>query len=332
MKKYVSYILLVCLCAILMLTGCGSKEAAAITVDKDEIGVSEAVFYTRLNQQQWEQAYVEALGTEFWTQTLNEELGTFADELKRQVMDTLLRIHIMNDHAKEYGVELTKEEKANVESRVKDFMESHTSQVKEAAGADEKLVEELLTQNVIADKVAEAMTAGYIPVVSEEEAVLGKMTYCLFSTLGTYTVDGNHTRVTAEERERIAEEAQVFADRAGDIGDLVAAADEIGHASVDVYFNEFTNGGAHEWMAEALRSMDEGQISGPLETEEGYYVFQYVSAYDETATEENRERLYQAKVEEYRQELYETWYSQAVIEIHWEVWDEILVDQVLFVP
>lgn len=332
MSNWRRNLLAVILLLALVLTGCGSKEETVVTINEEEVGISEAVFYTRLNQQQWELAYAEALGADFWTQSLGEEMGTFADELKRQVMETLCEIHLMNAHAKDYEVELTKEEKANVETRVQAFMESHSPEVKEAAGADEKLVKKLLTQSVLADKVAAAMVADYVPQVSEEEAALGKMTYCLFSTLGTYDTDGNHTPVTAEEAEQIAQEAQAFANRTAELGDIVAAAEEIKHTSIDVYFNETTNGGAHELVAETLRTLEEGQSAGPIKTEEGYYVFQYVSAFDEAATKDNMERIGQAMVETRRQEIYGEWRAQAEIAIDWDVWNAVQVDQILFVP
>lgn len=317
---------------VLLLTGCGSKEETVATLDKEEITLSEAVFYTRLNQQQWEQAYVETFGEDFWSQSLGEELGTFADELKQQVMDTICQIHLMNAHAKEYDVKLTKEEEADIEERVASFMDSHSQDVKEAAGADEKLVKELLTARVLADKVAEAMVADYEPEVTQEEAALKKMTYCLFATTGTYDSEGNYRAVTAAEAEAIAAEAELFAQTATELGDIAAAGAVVNHTCIDVYFSDTANGGAHEKVAETVRTLELGQIAGPIKTEEGYYVIQYVSDFDEEATAENRENLIQAKKEAKCQEIYQQWLSEAEFTINQEVWDTVKVDKVLFVP
>ena len=330
LKKWTLSLLAILLLMTMTLTGCGSKEEIVMTIDEEEIGISEAVFYTRLNQQQWEQVYVDAFGENFWTQSLGEEKGTFGDELKRQVMETICQIHLMNARAEEYGIELTREEKADVEVRVQEFMENHSQEVKEAAGAGEKLVKRLLTERVLADKVAAAMVADYVPQVTTEEAALKKMTYCQFSTLGTYDAAGNHTAVTAEEAAQIAADAEAFAARTEELGNIVAAADEIGHTCIDVYFNDTTNGGAHEMVAEKLRTLELGQSAGPIKTEEGYYVIQYISDYDEEATGENMEKLAQVKVEEYGGEIYEQWRSQAKIVINWEIWDTVTVDRVLF--
>lgn len=331
-KKRVFFCLLAAVILVTAcLTGCGSKEETVATLNDEKIGLSEAVFYTRLNQQQWEQVYAETFGEEFWTQSLGEGNGTFADELKRQVMETICQIHLMNAYARTYEIQLTKEEKADVKARVQDFMESHSKEVKEAAGADEKLVEKLLTQRVLADKVAEAIIADYEPEVTQEEAALKKMTYCLFSTMGTYDTEGNHTAVTEEEAKEIAAEAEAFAQRTAELGDILAASAEIGHTSIDVYFNDTTNGGAHQVVADLLRTLEVGQTAGPIKTEEGYYVIQYVSEYDEEATLENMDKLALVKKEEKCREVYDQWLSQAEFTIHQEVWDTVQVDQVLFV-
>ena len=281
-------LLVVIFCAAALLTGCGKGGKTVATLDGEKISLKEAVFYTRLNQQQWELAYAESFGTDFWTQTLNEETGTFEEELKRQVMDTICQIHLMNSHAKEYGVSLTREE--------------------------------------------EAMVADYTPSDSQEEAALGKMTYCLFSTLGTYDRAGNHQAVSKEELGEIQAEAQAFAQRIQELGDIQAAAEEAGRTCIDVYFNENTNGGAHEKIANQVRTMEVGQSAGPISTEDGYYVIQYVSQMDQQATKEHQEALVQQKKAQKCQEIYEGWLSAAKFVIDQEVWDEVEVQQVMFVP
>lgn len=325
-------LLVVIFCAAALLTGCGKGGKTVATLDGEKISLKEAVFYTRLNQQQWELAYAESFGTDFWTQTLNEETGTFEEELKRQVMDTICQIHLMNSHAKEYGVSLTREEEALVEERVKEFMDSHSQEVREAAGADQKLVKKLLQERMLSDKVAEAMVADYTPSVSQEEAALGKMTYCLFSTMGTYDRAGNHQAVSKEELGEIQAEAQAFAQRIQELGDIQAAAEEAGRTCIDVYFNENTNGGAHEKIANQVRTMEVGQSAGPISTEDGYYVIQYVSQMDQQATKEHQEALVQQKKAQKCQEIYEGWLSAAKFVIDQEVWDEVEVQQVMFVP
>lgn len=316
-----------------LLTGCGTgqQEQTVAVLNGEEIPLSEAVFYTRMNQLQWERTYAEELGSGFWTEPIGDGEQTFGEELKEQVMDTICQIHLMNAHAEEYQVEVTTEEAAEIAGRVDTFMETYGKDVLKEAGADRKLVERLLTERFLADKVAEATVADYEAEVGQEEAALSRMTYCLFSTMGTYDTEGNHREVTPEEAEEIRKEAEAFARRTEELQSITAAADEISHTCVDVYFNDSTNGGAHELVAERMRQLSPGQADGPIETEEGYYVIQYITPLDEAATEENREMLLQQKKEEQCREIYESWKDEAEFVIRPEVWETVQVNRVLFV-
>lgn len=327
------YLLFLLLMTILVLAGCGKKKGGDIvaTLGEEEIGLPEAVFYTRMNQLQWEQDYVEELGENFWNELTEGGELTYGEELKALVMDTICQTHLLNAHAEEYEVALTEEDEAKIKERVSSFMDTYGKNVKKQAGANKKLLEELLREQLLADKVMEIIKTESEPEINEEETSLGKMTYCLFSTLGTYDLQGGRHEVTEDEGEAIWEEAWNFASRAKELGDITAAAKEIGHTSVDVYFNEYTNGGAHEKVAERGRRMGVGQIDGPIETEEGYYVIQCITRLDEGASEEYRETLRVQGKEEKAREIYEGWKSQTGFVINQEVWDQVEVNEVLFV-
>ncbi len=324
--------LLAVILALLLSGGCAGHtgEKTVAVLDGEEISLSEAVFYTRMNQLQWERSYVEELGTKFWTEPVSQGGPTFGEELKSQVMDTICQIHLMNAHMEEYQVSLTAEETEEIAQRVDHFMETYGRDVLKEAGADRKLVEKLLTQRFLADKVAEAAVADYEAQVSQEEAALSRMTYCLFSTMGTYDTEGGHREATPEEIIEIREEAEAFARRTKELQSITAAAEEFSHTCVDVFFNDYTNGGAHEAVAERMRKLSPGETDGPIETEEGYYVIQYITPLDEEATAENREMLLLMKKEERCREIYEGWKAEADFVIDQEVWDTVQVDRVLF--
>ena len=89
----------------------------------------------------------------------------------------------------------------------------------------------------------------------------------------------------------IRKQSEEFAARAQELGDIAAAGEEASRTVIDAYFNDSTNGGTHPDVADAVRGMETGQVSGPIETEDGWYVVQRVSDYDESATEDNLEAM-----------------------------------------
>ena len=127
-------------------------------------------------------------------------------------------------------------------------------------------------------------------------------------------------------------EAQEFAERARELGDISAAGEEAAHTSIDAYFGDSTDGGVHPDVAEAVRAMEMGQVSDPIETQDGWYVVQRVSDYDESATEENLEAMAQQAKEAYLMELERQWQEETPLEIDEEIWDAVRVDQMLTEP
>lgn len=318
-------------------TGCGKAKEPGTPVanlGEETIYLEEAVFYTRMLQEQWEMAYYDSYGADMWQQ--EPEFGegegrasTLEEALKLDVMDTLTEIHLLCAHTKEYDAELTKEEKATVSDRAKAFMKSNTPVVLEAAGATKETVEQFLLYNEQAAKTAEALKEAYEPEINEEEARVGKLTYCLFATTGTFDVQGNQTPFTEEELVKVKENAEKFVLRAKVLGDITAAGEEISHTVIDVYFNDYTDGGAHELVAQVAREMEVGGISDVIETQEGYYIVQRISEYDEKETRERKEELKYYAREDYCAELIEKWEEETPLELFTEVWDTVRVDTLL---
>ncbi len=327
------FLLALCLWAA-ALAGCGRREQALEQTETARLGdekiyLEEAVFYTRMLQEQWEEAYGPYYGADMWQEKFEGGEATFAQILKSDVMESLKRIHLLTAHAEEYGVELSREEKRAVAERAEAFMESNTPSVLEAAGATKELVEHFLLRNELAAKVDRTVRENCSPEVDPEEARVGRLTYCLFSTMGTYDSEGNHHPFTEEELEKIREEAGLFAKRASELGDISAAGEEISHTVIDVYFNDRTDGGAHELVAQAARELPVGGVSGLIGTDDGYYVVQRVSEYEEKASGEYLEELRQAARENYCLELLKEWEAQTPLEIEEEIWENVRVDRPL---
>lgn len=322
------------LCAA-VLAGCGGKSQAKIetvqaaSLGEEKIYLEEAVFYTRMLQEQWEEVYGAYYGSAMWQEKFEGGEETFAQALKSDVMATLTRIHLLCAHAEDYGVELTSGEKERVSERAEFFMQSNTPSVLKAAGASKETVEHFLLRNELAAKVAQAAQESCNPQIDPEEARVGRLTYALFSTMGTYDSQGNHHLFTEEELEEIREEAEAFAGRAAELGDISAAGEEISHTVIDVYFNDRTDGGAHEQVARAARELPVGGVSKVLATDDGYYIVQRVSEYEETASLEHEEELRQRAAEHYVEDLLAEWKKETPLEIVAEVWDSVLVDEPL---
>ena len=324
--------------AAVALTGCGKKESGVpraleqesgttlATLGDEPIYLEEALFYTRMLQEQWEYAYYESFGETMWQQEADDSGQTLEELLKSSVLDTLTELHLLCIHASEYGVSLTDEEQEEIACRAQNFMEHNTKAVLEAAGVDRESVERYLVRNELAGKVAEAIRATYEPEISEEEAQVGRLTYALFSNTGLYDVEGNYMPFTEEELTEIQKNAEDFAALTSELGDISAAGEQFPHTVIDVYFNGETDGGAHPDVARAARELPVGGVSAVITTDEGWYVVQHVSNLDEDATADNLEEMRESAKQKYLQNLEDKWAKDTTLILDEKVWETVQID------
>lgn len=320
------------LVGLLGLCACREKTETKTTLavlGEDVISLEEAVFYTRMLQESWEYTYYPYYGAELWQEPVDETGKTLSQALKQDVMDLLTKIHLLCAHAEEFDAELSREERETIAKRARAFMEDNTPEVLAAAGADLAAVEEYLFYNQLAEKVAKNIENSCEPEIDEKGAEVGKLTYALFATTGTFDAEGNQTPFTPEELAEVKAKAESFVSLARELGDITAAGEEFSHTLIDVYFNEESDGGAHEKVAEAARSLPVGGLSDLIETQDGYYIVQYVSDYEEEATQENLEWLKEQAAKTYCDTLLQDWLLEEPLVINEEIWGEVTVEGLL---
>ncbi|MBS6396952.1 MAG: hypothetical protein KH452_07355 [Clostridiales bacterium] len=305
-------------------------DTAAAVIDGEEISLREWNFYVRMNQMQWEKDYLESYGDDMWSRQVDEDGTTMADSLKEQVLETVCRTHLINQHAGEYEAALSEEAKGQLRERAGQFMEAYHEALLEYAGADEEFVYEMLCENELSGLTAEAAVADYTPDIPEEKIHREGICYVLISTTGIRDEEGNMTPFTEEEVARRTEAAQELCRKARESGNLKEAAEAEGMTPIESSMGASNEGDGQEpLMLDAARLLDVGEISDPIETEEGWFLVQHTSDYDEEGTEYWREYLTGLAREEKFAELLEEWEQAARIQLHQEVLELVDVKIVL---
>lgn len=325
----------VALALCIALCGCQNTvqedDPAVFTMNGEEVGLREWNFYVRMNQMQWEKEGLELYGDDMWSRISDEEAGaTMADRLKDEVMDTICGIHLANQHAEEYGVSLDEEKKQEVKERAEAFMGAYHEALLEYAGADEAFVCEMLSERELSLLVAEAAVAEYEPVIPEEDVHREGICYVLISTTGLRDADWNLTPFTEEEVEERTRLAEAVCEAARESGSLKEAAEAEGLTPIEASMGKDNEGDGHEpRMLDAARLLEVGEISDPIQTEEGWFLVQHTSDYDEEGTNYWRERLTRLAKEEEYERIFEGWKEASEITVHQEVMDQVDVKIVL---
>lgn len=330
-KKLVWLFLAVCL----GVCGCRStaeekEDPTVLRINQEEIGLREWNFYVRMNQMQWEKAYLDSYGDEMWSREVSDDGTTLADSLKEEVLDTVCQIHLTNQHAGEYGADLDEEKLKEIRKRAKDFMSAYNEKLLEFAGADEEFVYERLCEKELSLRTAEASVENYVPEFPESAYHREGICYVLISTTGLRDTEGNLTPFTDEEVEERTKLAYRLSEEAKKSGDLKACAEAKGLTPIESSMGKDNTGdGKEPRMLDAARALAVGEISEPVETEEGFFLVQHTSDYDEEGTEWWKQYLTDQARQERAGEIYQEWKDSAEIETDQENMNRVNVKIVL---
>lgn len=314
--KKIAVVLMTATLSIAMLAGCGSKkfdlekygEKAVVTVDGESVSFWDANFQARLLQTQYESMY----GTDIWTQKLQGE-DTFETSMKSVLLDGLKINQATLNHAKDYKVELTEEEKKSIEEQADLFLEQVTDEFKALTNPDKEKVESYLEDTLTIQKVASEVAKEGNITVSDEEARQVKVNYVVFKV---------ESDATDKAKTKAKQQATKLMNHAKDTKSLAQSAKAL---KLDV--NEATYGKNNDQIPQEIvtesMALKKGEITKPIKTDYGYYVIQCMEETDKDATKTAKEELVSEKQMEYYNTTSQKWVSESDVKVDEELWDLI---------
>lgn len=300
-----------------VLTGCGrinrdTKIVLTTGFTKDEVFRIETascykkevmVYLTNL-QNRYEQVY----GTEIW---LREQDGvTIEESVKESVLAELAQIKTMNLMAQEYGLSLDEEEQEAVNGAAKAYFGSLTAAEKEALDISLDTIRQLYREYALADKVYEYMIKDVNPEISDDEARTVVVQQILIRPDGQEEQESYAYARAAEALGRI---------EAGEDFDVVATRyNEAEESTVSV-----RKGEREEAFEEAVFGLGVEEVSGILETKEGYYILKCVSTLNREETDLNKIKIVEERRKEIFSKEYDSYVQSLTRHMNEELWQEI---------
>lgn len=138
-----------------LLIGCGITEKAVVTINNEKISESFYRIYLWSTQQEFE-----SLTPNIWDMEL--EGKKTEDIAKDRALDSIKVSLAAKEKAKELGITLTKDEKAQNKQSAKDFISKNADLVKQI-NIKQKDLEEFFTYGSLIKKVIEKMSESYKP-------------------------------------------------------------------------------------------------------------------------------------------------------------------------
>ena len=327
LNRLAAVMLLAVLAGVGILTGCGTEGIGTKVVlttgfDKDEVfrietsacSLPEIMVYLTNIQNRYESVY----GTEIWS--TNVDGVTLEQNVKDIALAQIARIKTMNLMAGQYEVELSDEEKAQVENAANAYYNSLNDTEIELMGVSEKTIRNLYTEFALAEKVYQYTIKDINPEISDDEARTITVQHIL---LKTYALDGTgkkieYTQSAKESAYKEACEALKLARDGEDFDELIRRYSEDDRSTYS-----FGKGEMDEAFETAAFNLGKDEISDIVETEFGYQIIKCLNTFDKEETDANKIKIVdQRRSEAFGQE-YDAYVETLTRNLNEELWDSV---------
>lgn len=336
-KKFTALALAVVTAASVAMTGCGSRideDAVVATLGDKEISLGLANFMAQYTAVSYDSYITMGYAKEnMWSQDLSGNGKTMQDNVKDGILTQIQTNYLLEDHMKDYGVEITDKELSDIDTAAQQFMDDNSKEAIRTMGAKKEYVAEMLRLNLIQKKMHNAIIATVDTEVSDEEAAQRTFSYIKVSTEAHYDDSKNYVEYTDDEKaelektaEKIAEEAKTDFDAAAtDNGYTVSTysygSDEIGEDGT-------ATGSMDASIITAADALKEGEVSSMISVDgKGYYVIRLDSEFDRDATDKEKETIVSQRQSDKYTEVCDSYKEEKEWTVNDDVWAAVNFDK-----
>lgn len=296
------------LCMSLLLGGCriGNREIVVsgtltdkqvFKINKTACGLKEARVYLT----NYQNIYGTAYGIDLWKHDFGE--NSLEKYVKDITLEKLAYVVTMDLLAESQGVALTEEEMAQAGEAAKEYYASLSQEEIEYLGVTESDILEYYSHYALARKLYQSLTSSVNEEVSDDEARVIEM-------MQIFVRDGTKA---AEVAARL-ENGDDFASVANNYNQLSAI-------QVTVSRDELP-----EEVEQVAFQLDDGEISGKIETDGGYYFVKCLNKYNEELTEANKSNIVEKREKEAFDDVYNTYVTGLSSDLNQELWENLELD------
>lgn len=296
------------LCMSLLLGGCriGNREIVVsgtltdkqvFKINKTACGLKEARVYLT----NYQNIYGTAYGIDLWKHDFGE--NSLEKYVKDITLEKLAYVVTMDLLAESQGVALTEEEMAQAGEAAKEYYASLSQEEIEYLGVTESDILEYYSHYALARKLYQSLTSSVNEEVSDDEARVIEM-------MQIFVRDGTKASEVAARLEN----GDDFASVANNYNQLSAI-------QVTVSRDELP-----EEVEQVAFQLDDGETSGKIETDGGYYFVKCLNKYNEELTEANKSNIVEKREKEAFDDVYNTYVFGLSSDLNQELWENLELD------
>ncbi len=314
--------------AALFLTGCsaddpvnkvvfttGFAEDEVFRIEDVSCSLSEIMVYLVNTQTGYENTF----GSDIWSKETDS--GTVEDRLKDSVLAKVAQIKVMNLLALENGIELDESELKLADEAADEYYSQLSEQdIAAMHNATAEEIREIMRQQALADKLYDYIIRDINPEISDDEARTITVEQILIKT---FTTDDSGERIPFTDRQR----SRAY-DRAREV--LKKLWNEENFEDLMTEFNEaeegtisFGKGDMDIVYETAAFNLGTDEISGIVETDDGYVIIKCISTFNREETEANKVKIVDQRKREVFGSQYDAFVAGLTKELNVKLWDSI---------
>lgn len=253
----------------------------------------------------YQNIYGSAYGLDLWQYdyTDMDVEVTLEEYIKELTIEELSNIMCMNQMAEQQGITLTEEEEKLVSQATDEYYKSLSKEELRYMGIDKIELKEIYERYAIAQKLYNTLIEGVNEEVSDDEARVIRI---------------QQIYVKSEDVAKVVEQKL----RAGtEFGTVASSFNE-----ADVIERNLARGEYEQAIDNIVFNLDNGEESGRITTEDGYYFIKCLNKYVEDLTEANKDNIILQRRQEQFDDVFYEFIDNSTFELNEKVWDKITVD------
>ena len=298
------------LCMSVLLCGCriGNREIVVMLsgtlndkqvfkMDKTACGLKEARVYLT----NYQNIYGTAYGIDLWEHDFGE--NSLEKYVKDVTLEKLTYVVGMDLLAESRGMELTDREWKLAGEAAEEYYDSLSDEETAYLGVTESDIQEYYAHYALAQKLYASLTESVNGEVSDDEARVMEL-------MQIFVMD-----------EKKASEVEAKLRNGDDFASLANNYNQHSAIQITVARDELPGE-----VEQAAFGLDNGEISGKIKTDNGYYFVKCLNKYNEELTEANKSNIVEKREKEAFDDIYKTYVSGLSAELNRELWEGLEMD------
>ncbi|MCR5303510.1 MAG: peptidyl-prolyl cis-trans isomerase [Lachnospiraceae bacterium] len=249
-------------------------------------------------------SYEETFGSEIWD-VVSDDGETLEESIKDNALSRIARVKTMVLMSESLGLSLSGEQMAAAEEAAKKYYDSLTDYEIYLMGVDEDTIRSMCVDYATAQSLYRYLINDINPEISDDEA---------------RTVKIDSVFMDSGDPESYKIMSSILSAINNDVA-FDTAALESGRAVQQVISLNKTDTNVDPKLLNKAFNMSEGEVSGIIETEDGYFIIKCLSTLDREETDENKEKIVRNKRQEAFGREYDAFSEKLTRRLNERLWD-----------